>query len=246
MAGMRSKARSGLAMTALALAAVGLLVSVPAFAQASRGASAPDLQTATGFSGDVTWNGVDVSTAGTVSSAISIDFSQSANLLYSWSAPTAVTINDARLQMFYFGFAIATRDVYITNPIAKTTGSVPLNWTPLSINYVLEGVYKLTASMIASNGTTMWSENFYVKGNAPLGFVALIPIVLIILMIYEVYALVRSGRYAALGQKGEAAPPKEPPASAPSPTAPSESAEGGGESNAPPSEGAPPSTGGSS
>jgi hypothetical protein len=202
--------RVSLAIAVLAFALVGLLLNIPSATTASSAPRSAAVQPASGVSGDVTWNGVDISTLGSISSALSIDFSQSANLYYNWSNVPAPGINDARLQMFYFGFAVATRDVSLSAPLQS--GHVPLNWTPLSIGYVLEGVYRLTASVIAPNGTTMWSEDFYVRGNAPLGVLAVIPIVLLIIAVYEIYALVRSGRYAALGRK-PAAPPETPPPS---------------------------------
>jgi hypothetical protein len=183
----------------------------------------------------VTWNGVDISTASSASSALTIDLTQSANLVYNWSTTSGITINDARLQMFYFGFAVATRDQTLT--AAQSSGPIPLSWTPLSINYVLEGVYRLTASLIAPNGSTMWSENFYVRGNAPLGFVAALPIILVVIMVYEVYGLFRSGRYAALGRKSAGPPPASPP-TADSPTVEATAAE-------PPAESTPPAGGSS-
>lgn len=234
-----------LAIALLAFALVGLLLNIPPLTTASSAPRSAAVQPTAGVSGDVTWNGVDISTLGTISSALSIDFSQSANLLYTWSNVPAPGINDARLQMFYFGFAVATRDVSLS--VAQTSGSVPLNWTPLSIGYVLEGVYKLTASVIATNGTTMWSEDFYVRGNAPLGILAVIPIVLLLLVVYEVYALVRSGRYAALGRK-PAPPPETPPPASTTPPTPAKEAEAPAEpsTETPPDAAAetPPPTGG--
>jgi hypothetical protein len=239
-------ARVGFSATVLAFVIVGILLNVPVPAKAAPASQIAATPAAGGRSYTVTWNGVDVSTASTASSALTIDFSQAANLVFSW-APLpagpggAVTINDARLQMFYFGFAVSTRDQTIAPPNSNASGSIPLSWTPLSINYVLEGVYRLTASFVAPNGTTMWSENFYVRGNAPLGFVAVIPIVLLLIAVYEVYGLVRSGRYAALGRKKEGAPP-ETPAQPPSTEAetPAETTE---EAPAPAAESPPPSGG---
>ena len=216
------RSRVGLAAAVLAFAVVALLVNVPLPAHAAPSARPSALQPAAGLTASVTWNGVNINTLGSASSALSIDFSQSASLVYNWSggAAAGITINDARLQMYYFGFAVSTRDVTLS--IAEGTGSANLDWTPLSIDYVLEGVYRLTASLIAPNGTTMWSENFYVRGNAPFGILAVIPIVLLIIAVYEIYALVRSGRYAMLGRKGP------PPSSEPGPSDKTAPAAGGG------------------
>jgi hypothetical protein len=250
---MRSKpprrGRVGLAVAILAFAIVGLLVNIPVPAQAASSSPAASAHPAGGRVYTVTWNGVDVSTASTFSSALSIDFTQSANLLFSWSVlPSGsggqATINDARLQMFYFGFAVSTRDQVITPPNSNATGSIPLSWTPLSINYILEGTYRLTASFVAPNGTTIWSEDFYVHGSAPFGFVAVVPIVLLAIAAYEIYALVRSGRYAAMGRKSAGPPPSSPPSGGPSSTTPPTEAEA--PASTPPAEGSSPPPGGSS
>jgi hypothetical protein len=213
----RPAERAGVMGAVLAVAFVALLLSVPVPGKASPIGQPSAARPQAEGTYIVYWNGVDVSTASSTTSAISIDFSQSANLNYNWTV-AGVTISDARLQMYYFGFAVSTRDQIVNNPVACAAGktcNIPLGWTPLSINYVLEGVYRLTASFIAPNGTTMFSENFYVRGNAAYGFVAVIPIVLLLIAIYEVYALVRSGRYALLGRKSSGPPPSTPPSSTP-------------------------------
>jgi len=236
-------ARVGLSISILAIAVVALMVNVPIPARASASVPQAVATPAAGIAAGVTWNGVNISTAPADSSALAIDFSQSANLKYSWSSPGSapISINDARLQMFYFGFAVSTRDVTLSTA-QSSDSNLPLNWTPLAIANVLEGVYRLTASLVAPNGTTMWSENFYVRGNAPLGLVAVIPIVLIVIALYEVYALVRSGRYEAIGRKAPTPPASSsPPANPPSQTSGDQPAAGA----APPSDNPPPSGGAS-
>jgi hypothetical protein len=201
--------RSRLSLAAVAFVLVALLLNVPGPARAS-GPVSPAVSAA---AYTVTWNGADVSAAGSASSALVIDLTQQANLLFNWtlSAPNTADVSDARIQMFYFGFAVATRDQVLTNPVARASGSIPLSWTPLSVAYLLEGVYRITASFIAANGSTLFSENFYVRDNAPLGIVAILPIVLLAIMVYEVYGLARSGRYEMIGR----VPPAATTASAP-------------------------------
>jgi hypothetical protein len=199
------------------LAVAALLLSVPVPTRASSPAARVAPQLSGGVAYTVTWNGGDVSSASSASSAISIDLSHTANLVYYYNVSlpgSTVTISDARLQMYYLGFAVSTRDQVLTNPVAGS-GHIPLSWTPVSVAYLLEGVYRLTASFLAPNGTTMWSENFYVRGTAPLGILALLPIVLLIIIVYEVYGLVRSGRYAALGKPAPTSPPSAPPSEPP-------------------------------
>jgi len=230
--------RGGIAAVVLALATVALLVSVPVPSKAT----APVLARPALGSGTftVTWNGVDVSSSSSSSSALSIDLTQSASLLFSWAnGPPGLDINDARLQMYYLGFAVSTRDQILTSPTPSAQGSIPLDWTPVSVSYLLEGVYRLTASFIAVNGSTVWSENFYVRGTAPYGILAILPIVLLIIIVYEVYALVRSGRYAAIGKKEPETPPSTPPSSGPPSTTPPS---GGAPPTTPPSESPPPAS----
>jgi len=227
--------RAGISAAIFAVIVTALLLNVPAAARATPTVSPSTATPAAGSTPYVTWNGNDIANAGTASSALSIDLSQSATLNYSWSAAAGIRIHDVRLEMFYFGFAVTTRDVFL-NP-SQTSGPVSLGWTPVSVGYVLEGVYRLTASLIAPNGSTMWSENFYVRGTAPLGFVALLPIVLLLLVVYELYGLFRSGRYAALGRTSATPPPTSPSTETPpeGTTTPAE----------PPSQETPPPAGGS-
>jgi len=239
----RRAARSLLAGAVLVAIVVSLLANVPVpLGSSSRAVFAVEPSAGTAYT--VTWNGDNVDSYGTLSAARSIDFTQSVSLNYNWTGSVPVTISDARLQMFYFGFAMSTRDQIVNNPVAKATGSIPLSWTPLSINYVLEGVYKLTASFLAPNGTTMFSENFYVRGNAPLGFLAVVPIVLLLIAIYEVYGILRSGRYAMVGRKPAAPPPEAPPAAPTAEGAPP--AAPAAEETPPTTDGTPPPSGGDS
>jgi len=230
--------RIGLPTALVAIVAAALLVSVPASARAQPTALVAPAQTSGGVTYTVTWNNVDVSSASSSSSAMSIDLTSSASLVFYWNVTPGTlhppTISDARLQMFYLGFAVATRDQVLTAPVPGS-GSIPLSWTPISVSYLLEGLYRLTASFVAPNGTTIYSENFWVRGTAPYGVFAVLPIVLLIIVLYEVYGLARSGRYAAIGAKGGTAPPAAPPPSSSStpPPAASPPAEGSADANAP-------------
>lgn len=245
---MRPRTRHiGLSAALVVVAVAALLVNVPVPARATPTLAAAPAQTSGGVTYLVTWNNVDVSSASSSSSALSIDLSQSANLNYSWTVGAGaapVTISDARLQMYFLGFAVSTRDQILSSPVPGS-GHIPLSWTPVSVAYLLEGVYRLTASFVAPNGSTMWSENFYVRGTALYGVGAVLPIVLIILVIYEVYGLVQSGRYALIGRKVEGAPPSAPPPAAPPSEPSTEEAASSSTTPAEPAGGTPPAGGGS-
>lgn len=164
--------------------------------------------------GTVLWNGQNVSTARGASSAIAITFEQSIDVRYFWNATrsgssaASVTMDDARLQMFYFGQALATRDVYVSQPVPAAQGNFDLSWDPGALQWVLEGVFAVTASLLDVNGTTVWSETFYVRATAPYSVGAAVPILLIFIGAYELYALAVSGRQASRRPpKPEPSPP---------------------------------------
>jgi len=201
-----------------------------------------------GLSANASWDGTNISTASTASSAFHISFGGSVNVYYSWRQPTGLaggsapwSINDARLQIFYFGFALGTRD--ITLSAGQTSGNISMsNWNTGPLEYVLEGLFLLTASLLAPNGTTAWSQSFWVDVAAAFYVLAALPIVLLLLGVYELYSIATVGKQQALkraksggGKAPENAEPapstSPPPASsetADAPTAPSTPPEGGG------------------
>jgi hypothetical protein len=178
----------------------------------------------------VTWNGANVLNYTSPTSAVHIGFNGVVNVHYSWSSNLGtgalVTINDARLQIFYFGFALATRDVVDSAAVPATSGQFTMNWSTGALQYILEGSYRLVASLLAPNGTTMWSQTFWSFVAAPFYIGALLPIVLILIVVWEIYNLATVGRQAALGKRPPSTPSGDsstPPSEAPSdaPAAPS-------------------------
>jgi len=172
---------------------------------------------APGVNAVVTWNGMNVASAPAVSSAISTDFSSTIDVHYTWtSSGSPYTISDARLQIFYFGFALGTRDILESNPVAATNGSFDMPWDPGVLQWILAGTYALTASLLSPNGTTQWSEQFYLHVTAPAAIGAALPIILLLIGLYEAYSLARSGRQAAISaapaRKNDDAPKASPPA----------------------------------
>jgi hypothetical protein len=208
------------------------------------------------LTGRVTWNGNDVATAATMSSALSTNFGSTVDLHYVWSSGGAgsgagalYNISDARLQMFYFGFALATRDVLDSTPVAADNGTFDMTWSPGVLQWLLAGTFGLTASLLAPNGTTEWSQNFFVHVTAPASIGAVIPILLIIIGIYEFYALAMSGRQAAMSApsagpssaspstRASSSPPPAAATPASTPTSPATDAATSESDAAPPTEG---------
>ncbi len=231
--------RSPSITVALTLVAIVALLLVPgALAGAAVAAGAPTGNcagaTATnGIVAVVTWNGIDTCTARSPSTALSVDLSATAQVNFTWSGPpgSSTDLTDARLAMNYLGFALATRDV---GPIVRTPvpgGSFAMDWNPGVLTYVVAGMYSLTASLFASNGSLVWAETFYVKATAPYLVLALFPIALLVIGAYELYHVARTGRRTR-ATRPDAPPPNDGPA--PSGTAGESSAPTG-----PPEEGSP-------
>ncbi len=197
---------------------------------AAAGYACPAAQTAFGVSANVTWNGTNICTAGSSSAALPIVFTQNAHVVFNWSSAGGrlLSVTDARLAMNYFGFAIATRDVgSITppGPAGNPSGTFVMDWNPGALTYLLAGLYSVTATLFASNGSTVWSDTFYVKAIAPYTLLAGIPIILILIAVAELYSVARSGRAAAAGRKAPngaapAAPASSSSSPAPTPSSP--------------------------
>jgi hypothetical protein len=212
--------------------ALAVLVAVPTVgfaAGASRPGSPPSnaLPPSANSGPTVLWNGANVNTASSASSAFTVTFNEAVDVNYSWVRSAYPGVSDARLQMLYFGFPLSTRDVSPIAGPASTPGLAVMNWTVGAIQYAVEGVFGLTVSLL-NNGTTLWSENFYVRLMAPYSILAALPILLILIGVYELYGLARSGRQAALGRRasGGGPPPAAgaetaaPPTETAAPTAP--------------------------
>jgi hypothetical protein len=209
----RGSALFALAVALVLLLPAGSVATGSARPSATVLANCPGVQASYGIVANVTWNGVNVCGSTNQSAALGVDFTQTASVVYNWKAAgtSTLTLNDARLQMYYFGFSVVTRDITQTGATPQSSGTFTLNWNPGALTYVFEGLFGLTASLLAPNGTTVWSENFFVKATAPYAILAALPLILIILAIWELYSVARSGRQAVLSGKGKppTAPPKE-------------------------------------
>lgn len=227
---------------------VGVFLIAPSGALAAAAAPAPHAvatvePAASGLSAYATWNGVNVATAANASAAFRMSFGANVTVIFYWTQATGsapIAVDDARLQIFFFGFALGTRD--ITTVGAATSPLSMNNWNTGPLQYILSGTYQLTASLLATNGSTVWSQSFWVNITAPYYILALLPIVLILIAIYEVYALCTVGKYAMIGR-----PPKSSEPTPPSPSSPTQdSAEAPGSGGATDAGGGTPPGGGPS
>lgn len=247
-------ARTWAGVVLVALLAVLVAVPTVGLATARGGATGPASVSGTpaATSGPtVLWNGVNIDSAGSASSALTVTFNEAVDVNYTWVRSAYPGVGDARLEMLYFGFPLSTRDVSTISGPASSPGLAVMNWTVGALQYAVEGVFGLTASLL-DNGSTLWSENFYVRITAPYSILAALPILLILIGVYELYGLVRSGRQAALVRRpaGGSAPPPAggsatTPAAATTSTPPAASETPAAESP-PPTESESPPPGGSS
>jgi hypothetical protein len=177
-----------------------------------------------GITARVLWNGVDIYQAANASSAFQVGYSTSSvDVRYFWNATNpadSYNVSSVRLQMFYFGLSIVSRDV---SPLTQSAGD--LSWNAIqTVQWLMEGTYLLAASLVSPDGSILWIEGFYVHVAAPYGVLAAIPIILIIIFVYEVYNIARSGRSDMVMVPKNRGPPTTSPPSAPGPEPPTGSA----------------------
>lgn len=163
------------------LAGVLLLVALPAIGT-SRAASAPGASPLLLGGYAATWNGHNISSASSASSALTVATDQ--RVILNFTFPTAGTaITTARLIVYYFGAEISANSV-AANPL---TGTAQMNWTLGTYTYLLQGIYRIQASLVDGNGTTAWSQSFYIDAQAPYRIVSGATIFLIVLGLAEIY-----------------------------------------------------------
>ncbi len=192
-----------LALLVVPVATLGGLTGSSAAASSGPASSA-------GFSATVTWNGANIGNYTSATSAARIGFNAVVDVQYTWNSVLGdaqrYTISDARLQIFYFGFALATRDVLNSSAGPALAGAFTMNWTTGSLQYILEGSYRLVASLLAPNGTTMWSQTFWVFVAAPFYVGAALPIILIVIILWELYNVATVGKLATLSRTSGSPP----------------------------------------
>lgn len=174
----------------------------------------------------VTWAGKNISSAGQPSSAFSLSGSATADVYYLVSqAPASAAISNASLQVFYLGIIITTSkasmQAYPGGPVGTSDASINFSFGPLID--ALEGVFQFKASLLYANGSTAWSESFYVFVKAPYLLASGAVVVLLVLTVAELYwgaSAIREARRTSQPPKGGVAPPTggaPPPSSSTAP-----------------------------
>jgi hypothetical protein len=246
----RSKSAPKLAPLFLALAlAIPLVIPSGALASVAtvHASPAPRSPPTTGPGGGAaiayffTWNGKSVSNATTTSSALDVNLASPIAMQFHWVGPGPQGppggVSEVEFQAYLFGFPFITRALTNTPALGSSSGVSNLSWDPGALNYLIAGVYECLASIYAPNGTTTWSEWFYINIQAPFTIGAVLPIILLLLVLFEVYALLT---VKPTPPKGGAAPsPPSPPAPSPPAAAPAAPTAEPGAPSPPPGDAAP-------
>lgn len=245
---MRAASRKGwVGWAASAVVVVGLALLLVAPTASVASAAARPLGTVPSVSGtsvkltnpQATWNGQPLSTAATEGSAFKIATGATVLVKFTYGIPLGgPNVTTARITALYFGAAISTDQVGAHNELVagSGSGSAVMNWTLGTFTYLLAGVYELRASLVAGNGSTVWSENFYIDATAPDHIESGLTLFLAILGIVELWSIATVGR--AVRRRPPTAPSAPPTQWQPSGPAPTTPPAAGGTPPAP--EGAPP------
>jgi hypothetical protein len=195
---------------------LGALIALPALPSAQAATFSVSNAVPAGLAASTTWNGRDLSEASSVGSAFVFGANDRAQVNFSFSAPQyeLSVITTARLVVYYFGAAISANSVATSTTGSK--GVALMNWSLSSYTFLFQGVYRLTASLVDGNGTTAWSESFYLDVQAPYRLVSGITLFLIVLGGVEIWSIVTSARTPGRRPPKPWKPPAEP---APAPTA---------------------------
>jgi len=177
----------------------------------------------------VTWNGKDVSGASSPSSAISIQKGQTALVQFTFDESSATTVGNASISVNYLGLVLTT-----SKASPRVVGGPPIaavatiNWSFGPLYDALEGVFEFTASLLSPNGSTVWSESFYVFAQAPYLLESGAVIILLVFLVLELYwaaSAIRDARRHAQPPQSKAVPPSAGTPTEP-PTPPSSSGQG--------------------
>jgi hypothetical protein len=218
-----------IALVLLLMIGPGVGPSVAASARAQP-AVAPLVPAIFPLAASVTWNGQNISSASSVSGAFTSNKGDTAAVRFTFSGDDTANITNVTLEVTYLGIVLTTsRSTPHIVGGPPVTGSAVINWSFGSLYDALEGVFHLTASLVYANGSTAWSEGFYVFVKTPYLLESGAVVVLLILTAAELYWGISAIREARKGRK---------PAPTPGPTQPAE-----GTAGAPPGPASPPSAG---
>jgi hypothetical protein len=156
----------------------------------------------TGFSANISWNGVGIGQASSAATAFVIGPGQSANVQFNFTQVLgAPRVTNASLVLLYLGLTLSSASIPTMPP--TPAGGWQISWTFGSLIYLTEGVYQLDAQLSDANGSVLFQEPFYVDARAPYVVGSAILAMAIVLGLAEIlwirtvlrYRKSRRGRY---------------------------------------------------
>ena len=175
--------------------------------QARAASPAVSTDQAGGVTATVDWNGVNIDTYPSVSSAASWSFDNIATVTYSWSGATSDGgISQAFLVILFLGFPAYTKQ-QVETP-ATAAGTISMTYDLTQFKWYLQGVYEVHAYLENPAGNSLFSENFYVRVAQPYDIVVS-TVGLLLLTIAELYLIATVGpRALDKTRKTQMTPPK--------------------------------------
>ncbi len=167
------------------------------------------------FRAGVTWDGTNVSSAHSPTTAFTLTPGQKARVFFGYVEPVTQGphVTNASLTLTYLGVVIES-SITPAHPTPQSlagAGFAEINWSFGSLYQVIEGAFQLTASLLDKNGSTVWSEPFYVDARAPYSLESGFVVVLLILFVLEAYYIAAAFRTARGGRRASPPPPSAPP-----------------------------------
>lgn len=188
-------------------------VGALAESRAASPAVSPDASSV--LTGAAYWNGANIDLAPTPSSAFSWSFDNIATVQFAWVGPlTGPTVSQAFLVILFLGFPAYTKQE--VKSVALPTGNISMTYDLSQFKWYLQGIFEIHAYLENPNGTSLWSETFYVRVTQPYDLVVA-TVGLILLTIAELYMIATVGPRALDKARaksppaGESGTPNEPP-----------------------------------
>ncbi len=145
----------------------------------------------------VLWNSVNVDTAPNAASAIAWTFDDVATVQFTWTgAAGGPSVSQAFLVILFLGFPAYTKQEVEATALPSTGGTISMTYDLTSFKWYLQGLYQVHAYLADPNGTSLWSEYFYVRVAQPYDIVVA-TVGLLLLTIAELYMIATVGPRAA-------------------------------------------------
>lgn len=140
----------------------------------------------------VTADGHATSGAGSVGSAVQLSLDHPVNVTFTYATGTGpgagLSVGVARLQLIVFGVVAGAKEVDLSDVHRATSGAVSVIGDYSYAKYLIEGVYLMHAVLLDPNGSTLFSESFYVKVHAAYDL-TVITVAFGVLLLYELYTV---------------------------------------------------------